>query len=158
MKYKTLMRTVISLALCLVVCAGLFCMPAFAAGNTLVIIGSKVDKTEAAEPANSVVVSGGSSVGASSSGSGIASDGPAATQVIVGGKVKTAAGKSRAAPLWSSRTALLLQSASSRRHRTILQQRRQQRFPLQHLRNPPALQLNCLPRSTQSALRTASAP
>ena len=94
MKYKTLMRTVISLALCLVVCAGLFCMPAFAAGNTLVIIGSKVDKTEAAEPANSVVVSGGSSVGASSSsGSGIASDGPAATQVIVGGKVEDSSRK-----------------------------------------------------------------
>ncbi len=89
MKYKTLMRTVISLALCLVVCASLFCMPAFAAGNTLVIIGGKVDKTEAAEPASSVVVSGGSSVGASSSsGSGIVSDGAAATQVIVGSKVE----------------------------------------------------------------------
>ena len=94
MKYKTLMRTVISLALCLVVCTGLFCMPAFAAGNTLVIIGGKVDKAEAAEPANSVVVSGGSSVGASSSsGSGIASDGPAATQVIVGSKVEDSSRK-----------------------------------------------------------------
>ena len=91
---KTLMRTVISLALCLVVCAGLFCMPAFAAGNTLVIIGSKVDRAEAAEPANSVVVSGGSSVGASSSsGSGIASDGAAATQVIIGSKVEDSSRK-----------------------------------------------------------------
>ena len=89
MNYKTLMRTVISLTLCLVVCASLFCMPAFAAGNTLVIIGGKVDKTEAAEPTTSVVVSGGSSVGASSSsGTGIASDGSAATQVIVGSKVE----------------------------------------------------------------------
>ena len=83
------MRTVISLTLCLVVCASLFCMPAFAAGNTLVIIGSKENRTEAAEPTTSVVVSGGSSIGASSSsGSGIASDGSAATQVIVGSKLE----------------------------------------------------------------------
>ena len=86
---KRIFKTVISLALCLVVCVSLFCMPAFAAGNTLVIIGGPVEKSEAAEPTTSVVVSGGSSVGAgSSSGSGIASDGPAATQVIVGGKVE----------------------------------------------------------------------
>ena len=86
---KRIFKTVISLSLCLVVCASLFCMPAFAASNTLVIIGSKVDKTETAEPANSVVVSGGSSSGAgSSSGSGIVSDGAASTQVIVSSKVE----------------------------------------------------------------------
>ena len=84
---KTLMRTVLSLAICLAVCASLFCMPAFAAGNTLVIIGGKVEKTEAAEPTSSVVVSGSSIGVSSSSGSGIVSDG-AATQVIVGSKVE----------------------------------------------------------------------
>ena len=85
---KAFMRTVLSLALCLAVCASLFCAPAFAAGNTLVIIGNKIDKAEAAEPSTSVVVSGGSSIGAgSSSASGIASDG-AATQVIVGSQVE----------------------------------------------------------------------
>ena len=84
---KTLMRTVLSLAICLAVCASLFCMPAFAAGNTLVIIGGKVEKTEAAEPTSSVVVSGSSIGVSSSSGSGIVSDG-AATQVIVGNKVE----------------------------------------------------------------------
>ena len=84
---KTFMRTVISLALCLAVCASLFCMPAFAAGNTVVIIGGKVDKTDATEPSTSIVLSGGSSVGAnSSSTSGIAADGNAAAQVIVGSK------------------------------------------------------------------------
>ena len=60
---KTFMRTVLSLAMCLAVCVSLFCVPAFAAGNTLVIIGGKVDKTEAAEPSTAIVVSG-SSVGA----------------------------------------------------------------------------------------------
>ena len=90
---NTLMRTVLSLALCLAVCASLFCAPAFAAGNTLVIIGNKIDKTEAAEPSTSVVVSGGSSIGAgSSSASGIASDG-AATQVIVGSQVQDSSQK-----------------------------------------------------------------
>ena len=88
---KTFMRTVLSLAMCLAVCASLFCVPAFAA-DTLVIIGGKIDKTEAAEPSTSVVVSGGSSVGAgNSSSSGIASDGAAATQVIVGGNVENEA-------------------------------------------------------------------
>ena len=156
MKYKTLMRTVISLALCLVVCASLFCMPAFAAGNTLVIIGGKVDKTEAAEPASSVVVSGGSSVGASSSsGSGITSDGPAATQVIVGGKVEDSSRKEPSGAIVVQPDGTIVAVGQQQ---AAQQQRRQQRFPLQHLRNPPALQLNCLPRSTQSALRTASAP
>ena len=90
MKYKTLMRTVLSLAMCLAVCASLFCVPAFAA-DTLVIIGGAV-KNETAEPSTSVVVSGGGSIGAgSSSGSGIASDGAAATQVIVGGNVENEA-------------------------------------------------------------------
>ncbi len=93
MKYKTFMRTVLSLALCLAVCASLFCMPAFAAGNTLVIIGGKVDKTEAAEPSSSIVVSGSSIGASSSSGSGIASDGAAATQVIVGSKVEDSSQK-----------------------------------------------------------------
>ena len=90
---KTIMRSVLSLALCLAVCASLFCMPAFAAGNTLVIIGGKVDQAEAKEPSAAVVVSGGSSVGTgSNSGSGIAADGPAATQVIVGNKADSSAG------------------------------------------------------------------
>lgn len=91
---NTLMRTILSLALCLAVCASLFCAPAFAAGNTLVIIGNKIDKAEAAEPSTSVVVSGGSSIGAgSSSGSGIASDGTAATQVIIGSQVEESSQK-----------------------------------------------------------------
>ena len=85
---KTFMRTVISLALCLAVCASLFCMPAFAAGNTLVIIGGKVDKTEA-EPSASIVVSGGGSATANSSSTpGIAADGNAAAQVIIGSKAE----------------------------------------------------------------------
>ena len=87
------MRTVLSLAMCLAVCVSLFCVPAFAAGNTLVIIGGKVDKTEAAEPSTSIVVSGSSIGASSSSGSGIASDGAAATQVIVGGKVEDSSQK-----------------------------------------------------------------
>ena len=91
---KTLMRTVLSLALCLAVCAGLFCMPAFADSNTLVIIGGKIEKETAKDPVSSVVVSGGSSVGAgSSSSSGIAADGPAATQVIVGSKSDSSVSK-----------------------------------------------------------------
>ena len=87
---KTLMRMVLSLAMCLAMCASLFCMPAFATGNTLVIIGGKVDRTEAAEPTASVVVSGsGSAAGSVSSGSGIAADGPVnATQVIIGTQVE----------------------------------------------------------------------
>lgn len=90
---KTLMRTVLSLAMCLAVCASLFCVPAFAVGNTLVIIGGKVDKTEAAEPSTAIVVSGSSIGASSSSGSGIASDGAATTQVIVGGKVEDSSQK-----------------------------------------------------------------
>ncbi len=89
---KTLSRTVLSLAMCLAVCAGLFCAPAFAAGNTLVIIGNKIDKAEAAEPSTSVVVSGNSFSSGSSSASGIASDG-AATQVIVGSQVQESSQK-----------------------------------------------------------------
>ena len=85
---KRIFKTVISLAMCLAVCVSLFCVPAFAAGNTLVIIGGKVDKTEAAEPSTSIVVSGSSAGASSSSGSGIASDGAATTQVIVGSKAE----------------------------------------------------------------------
>ena len=86
---KTFMRTVLSLALCLVVCASLFCTPAFAAGNTVVIIGGTVDKTDAAEPSTSIVVSGGNRVGTnSSSNPDIAADGNAPAQVIVGSTVE----------------------------------------------------------------------
>ncbi len=91
---KTFMRTVLSLAICLAVCASLFCMPAFAAGNTLVIIGGKVDKAEAAEPAASVVVTGGSAGANSSSGAGIAADAPVnGTQVIVASKAEDSSQK-----------------------------------------------------------------
>ena len=93
MKYKTLMRTVLSLSVCLAVCVSLFCVPAFAAGHTLVLIGGEVEKTEAAEPSTAIVVSGSSIGASSSSGSGIASDGAAATQVIVGGKVEDSSQK-----------------------------------------------------------------
>ena len=84
---KTFMRTVLTLTLCLVLFASLFCVPAFAAGNTLVIIGEAVENETAAEPSSSMVVSGSGSVGAgSSSSSGIASD-TQATQVIIGSQV-----------------------------------------------------------------------
>ena len=92
MKYKTFIRTVLSLALCLAVCASLFCIPAFATGNTLVIIGNKVDKSETSAQTKSVVVSG-SSGSASNSGSGVASDGTASTQVIVGSRVDDGTGR-----------------------------------------------------------------
>lgn len=83
-KYVT--RTGLSLALCLVLFVSLFAVPAFAAGNTVVIIGEKIKPADA-EPSGVVVVSGnGSGSVSTGSGSGIAADTPANnTQVIVGG-------------------------------------------------------------------------
>ncbi len=81
---KRFSRTGLSLALCLVLFVSLFAVPAFAAGNTVVIIGEKI--TPAAQPTEgAVVVSGSSSAG---SGSGVVADAPEGnTQVIVGGPV-----------------------------------------------------------------------
>ena len=85
---KRFSRTGLSLALCLVLFVSLFAVPAFAAGNTVVIIGEKI--TPAAQPTEgAVVVSGnGSVIGSAGSGSGVVADAPEGnTQVIVGGPV-----------------------------------------------------------------------
>ncbi len=92
---KRLSRSALSLALCLVLFVSLFvslfAAPAFAASNTIVIIGETVTPSSSA-PTNSVVVSGGGNSGSTSSGSstsaGIAADAPVSgTQVVVGGQV-----------------------------------------------------------------------
>lgn len=76
-------KTVLSLALCLVLCAGCFAAPAFAAG-TVVIVGGQADRSllrglpEATSGA--VVVSGSGSSGSASSGS-------ASAAVVSGGSV-----------------------------------------------------------------------
>ena len=94
MNNKALFRTVISLALCLIVCTSLLCIPAFAVGNTLVIIGEKIDKPESSEPTNSVVVGNSGSGVSSSPNSGIVSDGSATqTHVIVGSKIEDSSQK-----------------------------------------------------------------
>lgn len=79
-------KTVLSLALCLVLCAGVFAAPAFAAG-TVVIVGGKADQ----------VLTGGGSLPAASSGavvvsgsSGSASSGAASAAVVSGGSVASA--------------------------------------------------------------------
>ena len=94
-------KTVLSLALCLVLCAGCFAAPAFAAG-TVVIVGGQADQlltggSLPAASAGAVVVSGSGSSGSASaavvSGGSVASaiqpDAPAASsgaQTVVGGQ------------------------------------------------------------------------
>ena len=87
---KLLSRTGLSLALCLVLFVSLFAVPAFAAGNTVVIIGEKI--TPAAPATEGAVVVSGSgssgSVSSGSSGSSVVSDGSATgTQVVVGEQI-----------------------------------------------------------------------
>lgn len=110
-------KTVLSLALCLVLCVGTFAAPAFAAG-TVVVVGGKADQVLPAAdtlPASngSVVVSGGASSGSASSGaasgvvvnngsvaSAIQPDAPAVSgaQSVVGGQANTANANTLSAP------------------------------------------------------------
>ena len=93
---KNLGRNVLAMALCLVICASLFAVPAFAAGNTLVIVGGAAKDSAvtvvAEEPSTSVVVSGnGGSVSNGVAGN-IAADVPASgTTVVVGGQAVNSA-------------------------------------------------------------------
>ena len=80
-------KTVLSLALCLVLCAGVFAAPAFAAG-TVVVVGGQADRSllgglpEATSGA--VVVSGSASSGSAASGAA------ASAAVVSGGNVASA--------------------------------------------------------------------
>ena len=82
-------KTVLSLALCLVLCAGCFAAPAFAAG-TVVIVGGQADQVLTgggslpAASSGAVVVSGSGSAGSASSGAA------ASAAVVSGGNVASA--------------------------------------------------------------------
>ena len=79
-------KTVLSLALCLVMCAGLFAAPAFAAG-TVVIVGGPVQNSGGlAEPESSAVVvsggtSGSASAGSNAGGNAVVSNGSVASAI-----------------------------------------------------------------------------
>ena len=79
-------KTVLSLALCLVLCVGTFAAPAFAAG-TVVVVGGKADQVLPA--ADTLPASSGSVVVSGSAASGSASSG-AASGVVVNGSVASA--------------------------------------------------------------------
>ncbi len=78
-------RSCLSLALCLVLFVSLFAVPAFAAGDTIVIIGDAIT-SNSSESSGAVVSSSGTAAGSGNlAGSGIAADAPTSTaRVIIG--------------------------------------------------------------------------